>query len=323
MKKTILFLLALLMTFALLPAAYAETTTTVLMYMCGTDLQSACVEDMYEMCTGNYSDQITVAVQAGGATEWDDSDLTPNALNRFTIADGGFYDLEVLDWASMGEQQTLVDFLKWGVSNHPADRYMLVLWNHGGGAASGVCFDETADYDSLTLHELNDARYQFTQSRPGFRFDVIGFDACLMATYETAAHMRYYADYMVASEELEPGIGWNYDGWLSALSDQPDMDSQSLAVAVADAYMEAAIADNPDDYLSMSVVYLPAMDAVVQQMENYAAYLTQALDSGELATFSRARQRMYAFGEFSDASSDMVDMAALLAANGVPPARKE
>ena len=46
MKKTILFLLALLMTFALLPAAYAETTTTVLMYMCGTDLQSACVEDM-------------------------------------------------------------------------------------------------------------------------------------------------------------------------------------------------------------------------------------------------------------------------------------
>ena len=51
--------------------AYAETTTTVLMYMCGTDLQSACVEDMYEMCTGNYSDQITVAVQAGGATEWD------------------------------------------------------------------------------------------------------------------------------------------------------------------------------------------------------------------------------------------------------------
>lgn len=129
MKKTILFLLALLMTFALLPAAYAETTTTVLMYMCGTDLQSACVEDMYEMCTGNYSDQITVAVQAGGATEWDDSDLTPNALTRFTIADGGFYDLEVLDWASMGEQQTLVDFLKWGVSNHPADRYMLVLWN--------------------------------------------------------------------------------------------------------------------------------------------------------------------------------------------------
>ena len=100
MKKTILFLLALRMTFALLPAAYAETTTTVLMYMCGTDLQSACVEDMYEMCTGNYSDQITVAVQAGGATEWDDSDLTPNALNRFTIADGGFYDLEVLDWAS-------------------------------------------------------------------------------------------------------------------------------------------------------------------------------------------------------------------------------
>ena len=120
------------------PAGLAQaTSTTIMMYMCGTDLQSACVMDMYEMASVDVPDNVTIAVQAGGAYEWDDSDLTPNALNRFTIADGGFYDLEVLDWASMGEQQTLVDFLKWGVSNHPADRYMLVLWNHGGGAASG------------------------------------------------------------------------------------------------------------------------------------------------------------------------------------------
>ena len=47
MKQTILFLLALLMIFALLPAAYAETTTTVLMYMCGTD----CKVPASKICT--------------------------------------------------------------------------------------------------------------------------------------------------------------------------------------------------------------------------------------------------------------------------------
>ena len=56
--------------------AGAETTTTVLMYMCGTDLQSACVSDLYEMCDASYSDDVNIVVQAGGASEWDDDNLT-------------------------------------------------------------------------------------------------------------------------------------------------------------------------------------------------------------------------------------------------------
>ena len=76
--------------------------------------------------------------------------------------------------------------------------------------------------------------------------------------------------------------------------------------------MEACLGENPDDYLSMSVLYLPAMDYLVSTMETYASYLSQALDAGQLSTFSRARQRMYAFGDFDSATSDMVDMMALI-----------
>lgn len=211
----------------------------------------------------------------------------------------------------MGDQETQKDYLDWAVSEYPADRYMLILWNHGGGSNSGVCFDETADYDGLTIHEINDALYDFTEEMPDFHLDVIGFDACLMATYETAAHMQYYADFMIASEELEPALGWNY-AWLDALGDDPALDAQGICVAIADAYMEACLDENPDDYLSMSVLYLPAMEHLVNTMETYAAYLSQALDAGQLSTFSRARQRMYAFGDFDDATSDMVDMMALI-----------
>lgn len=309
-------LLALLLTCCVvllgLPTACAATPTmSILMYMCGTDLQSDCVNDLYEMCAAEIPDNVTVVVQAGGASEWDDSRLRANRINRFTIADYDFSDVEVCAWQNMGAQETLEDYLDWAVSTYPADRYMLVFWNHGGGSNSGVCFDETADYDGLTIHEINDALYNFTEANPDFHLDVIGFDACLMATYETAAHMQYYADFMVASEELEPGLGWNY-AWLDALGENPSLDAQGIGVAIADAYMEACLDENPDDYLSMSVLYLPAMEYLVSTMETYAAYLSQALDAGQLSTFSRARQRMYAFGDFNDATSDMVDMMALI-----------
>ncbi|MBQ1490817.1 MAG: hypothetical protein IIZ39_02555, partial [Blautia sp.] len=52
----------------------------------------------------------------------------------------------------------------------------------------------------------------------GLRYDFIGFDTCLMATVENARMLADYADYMIASEETEPGIGWYYTNWLTALS---------------------------------------------------------------------------------------------------------
>ena len=97
-----------------LPAACADTPTmTVLMYMCGTDLQSACVMDMYEMASVDVPDDVTIAVQAGGAYQWDDSDLTGEAVNRFTISYDTFNDLQPLEWQNMGDSQTLCDFIDW------------------------------------------------------------------------------------------------------------------------------------------------------------------------------------------------------------------
>ena len=305
--------LGLLMALALLlSAALAQaTTTTVMMYMCGTDLQSYCVQDMYEMASVDLPEDVTVAVQAGGAYEWDDGDLTGGAINRFTISYDAFNDVQTYPWQNMGDKQTLYDFIDWAVDHHPADRYILVLWDHGG-ASGGVCYDETADYDSLTIHEVNDALYEYAERNTSFHLDIIGFDACLMATYEMAAHMAGYADYMVASEELEPGLGWNYEGWLGALAANPEMESGDIAVAIADAFMAACLDYNPNDYLSQSVINLRAMPSLKNQLETYAAYLTDALENGQMPTISRLRQRMYAFGKFSDASSDQVDFMAFL-----------
>ena len=279
--KPLLFAVLLGLLMFGLSCAQAQTTT-VMMYMCGTDLQEDCVRDMYEMCSVNLPEDVNVVVQAGGASVWADSELTPYALNRFIIRDGAFGNLETLPGDSMGDGKTLQHFLEWAVPSYPADRYILVLWDHGGGSDQGMCFDETANDDGMTIHEIYEALYNFQEANEGFRLDILGCDACLMATYEMAAHMSYYADYLVASEELEPWLGWNYSGWLSALAQNPDMDSQSISVAIADAYMEACMQDNPNSFYSQSVIYLPAMDKLTQYLESYAAYLNEALANGQI-----------------------------------------
>ncbi len=250
-------LLSVLFLILLLVCAQASaTTTTVMMYMCGTDLQSDCVNDIYEMCSVDLPGNVNVVVQAGGAAEWDDSDLQPNAINRFAIGHLSFEDIQSPRRGNMGSKDALVDFISWATDSYPADRYILILWDHGGGSMWGICFDETADNDSLTIHEVNDALYAVQQKDPDFHLDIIGFDACLMATYEMAVHLPSYADYMVASEELEPSLGWSYDGWLGDIAANPEMKSADIAVSMVDRYMEACLSNNPNDYLSLSVIDL-------------------------------------------------------------------
>jgi len=55
----------------------------------------------------------------------------------------------------------------------------------------------------------------------GIKFDFIGFDACLMATVETALTMSQYGDYLIASEETEPGVGWYYTRHLAKIPQSP------------------------------------------------------------------------------------------------------
>ena len=90
------------------------------------------------------------------------------------------------------------------------------------------------------------------------------------------------------------------------------MSSADIAVSIADQFMAACLSDNPNDYLSQSVINLSAIPTLKAQLETFSAYLTDALENGQMPTISRSRQRMYSFGKFSDASSDQVDFMSFL-----------
>ena len=313
MKKTVCLLLTLLLVFALGCALAAGETTTLLVYMCGTDLQEDACEDLVEIAEVEAGDAINVVVLAGGAKEWALEDLKGNRRTLAVIRDGYFEELD--DWgkASMGSPDSLKEFLEYGLKNYPADRTMVVLWDHGAGSEGGVCFDETCNDDGLTVKEINSVLSGLEKSVPGYHIDIFGCDACMMATYEMAAMLSHYnIDLYVASEELEPGTGWYYTGWLDALKKDPSMSNEDLCAQIIESFMDAGLKNDPDDYLTLSTVRLSEVGALEKSMEKFASVMSGEIEGGNISAVRRGRSRMYTFGSFADGSWDMVDLGAVL-----------
>ena len=311
MKKWIMLALTLLLIGTASAAmAAGRMTTTVMMYMCGTDLQKYCVRDLMEMCDADLTDDVRIVVLAGGASTWSDRRLKADRLNLFTIEDGTFS--AVTDWGrkSMGDPETLERFVTYAMAEYPADRSMLILWDHGGGTGEGICFDEVHDDDGLTLVELDRALSNVRRQDSSFRLSLLGCDACMMGGYELAMVASGYADYVIASEEIEPGAGWYYTPWLNALAKDPGMSMVDLGHRIVEAYAQGVGMEDTPEYTTLSMIDTAGMAALNADLERIAAYMSRALDNGQLATISRMLGRAYSFDTYSsaDESWDMYDL---------------
>ncbi|PKM41307.1 MAG: peptidase C11 [Firmicutes bacterium HGW-Firmicutes-9] len=227
----------------------AAESVTVMVYMCGTDLESKsgmATSDLEEMVNATLGDNINVILETGGASNWQNQIVKSNTNQRYRIKQGGLETLNAkVGKRSMVDPDTLADFIQFSAKEYPADRYMLILWDHGGGSLTAFGYDELFPGDSMSLDEINQALKD-----GGVQFDIIGFDACLMATLETALVTEQYSDYLLASEAVEPGTGWYYTNWLSALSDNPALDSLDLGKQIIDDYVK--MSGNSQTTLSMT-----------------------------------------------------------------------
>jgi len=171
---------------------------------------------------------------------------------------------------NMGDPQTLVDFASWAAINYPAKKYLLVIWNHGGGfrslnLAKDIAWDDTNGGDKITMPELEDA-LSMISAQIGKNIDLVGMDACLMAMTEVAYQIKDYADILVTSEESEPEGGWPYDTILSQLTSNPSLTPTQLATNIVDDY----IFTYPTTYVTQSAIDLSYMDTLTGQLSNLA-----------------------------------------------------
>jgi len=247
-------------------------TTTVLIYIEGTNLESEYSQatgNIREMLAATSAPHLNVVLTTGAAGKDVSTDPVKSwrTVKRHLIKDGAIKELQDLGAVNMGNTAVLTDFIRWGQTTFPADKYILILWDHGGGTLWGYGGDLDTDTDPMHVVPLSQA-IGAAVAITGKRFDLIGFDACLMATAEIAANLAPYANYLVASEELEPGQGWNYTSFLNGVATNPHADGLAVGVAIANGY---ATKTNPEtDNYTLSVVDLSRIDAVVLAVQEFS-----------------------------------------------------
>ena len=288
---------------------------TIFVYLCGSDLESESgmgTDDMEEMRNAAPSDKVRFVVQTGGADGWQ-SDVDDSVMQRFVIQNGSITEVDTADLSSMGSPDTLSDFLVWGTENYASEHMGLIFWNHGGGSITGVCFDELHDNDSVSLMEM-DAALMTCAEASGRKFDFIGYDACLMGTIEVANVLATYADYMYASEEMEPGSGWDYTAIGNYLAEHPETTAADLGKVVCDSFMEACKKQQDDSLTTLSVIDLSKIDALLSSFNSFARNMyAVGEDSVEVGEMIRGIEAADNFGgnNKTEGYTNMVDLGGI------------
>lgn len=279
---------------------------TIMLYMCGTDLESKYgmgSSDMGEIAAAKYGDNVNILVYTGGCKGWKTQGISNKTNQIYQIKDGGLRQLVADDGNKpMTSPETLAGFIKYCNTNYPANRNELILWDHGGGSVSGYGYDEKSGSGSMTLAGIRKAL-----ENGGVKFDFIGFDACLMATAENALMLDDYADYLIASEETEPGVGWFYTNWVSALGSNTSMPTLEIGKNIVDDFVSTCGVKCKGQKTTLSVIDLAEFSATVpNKLNKFANSVSTLITNKEYEKVSDAR---YGAREFAQKNKiDQVDL---------------
>lgn len=309
-----------------------DDSWSVYWYLCGSDLETNdgfATMDLSEMMEVQLPENVNVVIQTGGAAVWQNEYMDPSKLQRWLYNSEGLQLLEEQETANMGDAQTLYEFLSFADENYPADKVAVTFWNHGGGSVAGAAFDELHGLDSLDLSEMYqafDAVWPVDMQNPAL--ELVGFDTCLMATVDVASVFQNFARYLVASEEVEPGNGWLYSGWLRQLADNPAMNGEELGISICDTYYEGCEAVGTQDQTTLSVTDLTKLTPLLEAYESFGeeAFAAAAEDPGFFAELGRAAAQSENYGGNTreQGYTNMVDLGNLArqTAEMLPSAQK-
>ncbi|MBU4143287.1 peptidase C11, partial [Patescibacteria group bacterium] len=200
--------------------ATGQAKWTFMVYMAGdNNLDGAALRDIAEMARAGSTKDVNVLVQLDR--------LEDNLTRRFRITQGGGFKKDCIESfgdTNTGDPKILYDFVKWAADNYPADRYALILWNHGSGwweeekgkaddpvgrmprrhlfnhlillEHRSICYDDTSGGDALDNRELKGVLNQACAIL-GKKIDLLGMDACLMNMVEVAYQQREFVNIIV------------------------------------------------------------------------------------------------------------------------------
>ena len=248
---------------------------TFLVYEDGdNNLEDVALIDFMEMSSVGSTSEVNIVVQLDRNPYFDTGYGDWTGTKRFYVTQGmtptasnAIMDMGELN---MGAPETLTSFLEWGMMTFPAEKYMVVLWDHGGGWDGAVCWDDTDGNDALTLNELQIA-LNMSEIDTGDWIDAVGFDACLMGMAEVAYEIRDYTDVLVFSEEVVPWDGWPYNTIMADLVGNPTMSPLELAGSVVLRYSQFYGSNMSEtmsvaDVNALKMMLYPALDVFASEL---------------------------------------------------------
>jgi len=294
----------------------AQAKWTFLVYMAGdNNLDGAALRDIAEMAKAGSTKDVHVLVQLDR--------LEDQKTRRFRITPGGGFKkdcIETLSETNTGDPQILYDFVKWAADNYPADRYALILWNHGSGwwedaksraagpagkkqrrslfshtfpqAHRSICYDDTSGGDALDNRELRVVLAGIC-SILGRKIDLLGMDACLMNMVEVAYQLRDSVQVIVGSEIEEPFDGWPYAEILTRLAARSRQDAATLARWIVKSYLLSY--QGKGETVTQSALGLARINDMVTKIDALSGSLLAALatDTKAIASAWKNSPRFY------------------------------
>lgn len=277
---------------------------TVLVYqIADNNLEPYALQDLAEMASVRTGEDLNLVVMSDRATGYA-SDPVLNVgdwetTKTFEVTGGELVELADDGEADLADPATLADFVATGFEQYPADNHAVVLWDHGAGWP-GMGPDESTG-DLLTLPEIDQGLTEGLDRAGVDRLDLIGFDACLMATYEVGQAMAPLADFMLASQELEPGIGWDWST-LDVLADG-QADAVELGETVMDGFQTGAERQGVGADITLSLTDLGQLAAVGDDLEALTDSVAGDIDA-YAGLLGEERTQNLSFGRNPDPTQD-------------------
>ncbi len=340
--------------------AAARKKWTFMLYMAAdNNLESSADADLNELETIGSTENVNIVVQLDriGRYSQDSEFKWPEAKRFFVKKDSNpkkFSSpvIQELGEIDMAAPESLLDFITWAARNYPAERYALIMWNHGTGwkeispqimasydtietdrrrnvpdsiSAALNSISYNISYDDTSASSMDIPSLGATMAKvPGILgqpLDLLGFDACLMQMLEVAYEVRDYARYQVGAPDLEPDRGWPYDAILQKLAATPTMDGRKLGQSIVASYKASYEAGSQGNTsVVLSLIDLSKVKEFTTALEGLARTLKEGMQEIDAIDQAREEALKYVYKDYADLGHFIQLLSAKMKGSGVKSA---
>jgi len=293
------------------PAPKAVAEWTIMVFSSAkNDLEPYLLKDLNEMEMIGSTAKVNIVAEVGRIDGYDSSDGDWKGVRRYLITKDtdktkmGSKMLQDMGMTDMGDYKNVAAFGKWAKAAYPAKKYMLIISNHGSGWEKGLAktrVDKGISYDEQSGNHINTPQLGLALKEIG-KLDVFGTDACLMQMAEVVYEIKDSVDYIVGSEETEPGDGYTYNTFLGPLAAKPTMTGMEVGKQAVNAYADHY--DGIDQGHTQSLAKGSSVNKLLTVTNDFVAAM---MASGDKALAKSARDASINFA--IEENRDMYDFA--------------